>query len=128
MLTTTLRIDAHGIPNRFKVWELYFTIRSSKQFIQNWVTFLSLMKVSPTPVLYQHLTVGVFKSLIHSKLLFRTQKSADEETLMVTQVEANCICVKIRSRLRMTPCIQLYTTKKLSSERWMIFLIVSHHW
>ena len=58
MLTTTLRIDAHGIPNRFKVWELYFTIRSSKQFIQNWVTFLSLMKVSPTPVLYQHLTAA----------------------------------------------------------------------
>ena len=88
MLTTTLRIDAHGISNRFKLWELYFTIRSSKQFIQNWVTFLSLMKVSPTPVLYQHLTDVVFKSLIRSKLLFRTQKSADEVTLMVTPVEA----------------------------------------
>ena len=91
MLTTTLRIDAHGIPNRFKLWELYFTIRSSKQFIQNWITFLSLMKVSPTPVLYQHLTDVVFKSLIRSKLLFRTQKSADEETLMVTPVEANAL-------------------------------------
>ena len=90
MLTTNLRIDAHGIPNRFKLWELYFTIRSSKQFIQNWVTFLSLMKLSPTPVLhvYQHLTDVVFKSLIRSKLLFRIQKSADEVTLMITPVEA----------------------------------------
>ena len=90
-LSTTLRIDSHGIPNRFKLWELYFTIRSSKQFIQNWVTFLSLMKVNPTPVLYQHLTDVVFKSLIRSKLLFQTQKSADEVTLMVTSVEANAL-------------------------------------
>ena len=90
-LSTTLRIDSHGIPNRFKLWELYFTIRSSKQFIQNWVTFLSLMKVNPTPVLYQHLTDIVFKSLIRSKLLFQTQKSADEVTLMVTSVEANAL-------------------------------------
>jgi hypothetical protein len=63
-LFKTIQMDAHRIPNRFKLWKLFFSIRSSKQFTQNWETFLSQINVSPTPVLYQHLTDIVFKSLM----------------------------------------------------------------
>ena len=88
-LFKTIQMDAHGIPNRFKLWKLYFSIRSSKQFTQNWETFLSQINVSPTPVLYQHLTDIVFKSLM--KLRFRTQKPTNEGTPAVTQIEANAL-------------------------------------
>ena len=61
------------------------------------------MKVSPTPVLYQHLTDVVFKSLICSKLLFQTQKSADEVTLIevyALRYVAGCVCHHVCNSIR----------------------------
>ena len=49
--------------NRENVWKLFFKLRSSNIFNVLWTSFLQRIEVSPTPVLYQHLTDIVFQML-----------------------------------------------------------------
>ena len=42
---------------------------SSEEFITNWVTFLKIPKVTPTPAFYQHLTDVIFQALINTNFV-----------------------------------------------------------
>ena len=43
--------------NRIRLWQSFFLLRSSSKFIEMWKDFLLMIKVKPTPTLYQHLTM-----------------------------------------------------------------------
>ena len=55
--------------SREVLWRDYFLERSSEHFVSNWVSFLKSLHLTPTPVLYQHVTDLIFRQLIHSSLL-----------------------------------------------------------
>ena len=48
-----------------KLWREFYLMRSSKAFIKNWQDFLPTTAPPVEPVLYQHLTDLIFKSLLH---------------------------------------------------------------
>ena len=50
--------------NRERIWQQYFSVRSSSLFISPWTTFLEQASVNPTPTLYQHLTDIIFRDLM----------------------------------------------------------------
>ena len=51
------------------LWRNYFLQRSSEKFVGSWVSFLTTLHLTPTPVLYQHLTDLIFRQLIQSSYL-----------------------------------------------------------
>ena len=50
--------------NREKIWQQFFTVRSSSAFVSRWTAFLEQASASPTPTLYQHLTDIMFRELL----------------------------------------------------------------
>ena len=61
--------------NREILWRDYFLLRSSKEFISTWVTFLTDANLTPTPIFYQHMTDVVFRGLISNHLIGFTEDS-----------------------------------------------------
>ena len=57
---------------RNKLWQSFFSVRLSEEFIKLWKNFLATVGVTQTPTLYQHLTTLMF----------------NEEISKVTEVEA----------------------------------------
>ena len=54
--------------NRTRLWQSVFLLRSSSKFIEMWKDFLLMIKVKPTPTLYQHLTMIMFREEISKKM------------------------------------------------------------
>lgn len=75
--------------NREKLWRKYFLLRSSEKFITQWVTFLKLADLSPTPILYQHLTDILFRKLLHNHCMISTHSGPLSS--VITQREGNAI-------------------------------------
>ena len=61
--------------NREVLWRNYFLQRSSEKFVGSWVSFLTTLHLTPTPVLYQHLTDLIFRQLIQSSYLGSVSKA-----------------------------------------------------
>ena len=62
--------------NREVLWRKYFICRSSESYVDRWVSFLQSLHLTPTPVLYQHLTDLIFRQLIQSCYLGSLSKAA----------------------------------------------------
>ena len=67
--------------NREVLWRNYFLERSSEHFVRGWVSFLNSLRLTPTPVLYQHVTDLIFRQLIHSSFLGSTANAADAPSI-----------------------------------------------
>ena len=88
--------------NREILWRDYFLLRSSKEFISNWVTFLTDANLTPTPIFYQHMTDVVFRSLISNHLIGFTEDSTPTPAVADHEGGAEiCSCV----------CVQAFTAK-----------------
>lgn len=72
--------------NRENIWRLFFKVRSSSTFNSLWRLFLQRVGVSPTPILYQHLTDLIFKMLIRNRFNYTCSSgcapSITQETLI----------------------------------------------
>lgn len=62
--------------SREVLWRNYFLQRSSDHFVGSWITFLKDLHLTPTPVLYQHLTDIIFRQLIQNCYLGSASKAA----------------------------------------------------
>ena len=61
-----------------KMWEKFYTLRSSKEYAESWASFLRCSAVQPSQTVYQHVTDIVFNHLI--KEHFTTQPQATKDT------------------------------------------------
>jgi len=52
--------------NHDKLWKSYFLLRSSESFVNLWTTFLKSVNLTPTPILYQHLTNIIFRNMVNN--------------------------------------------------------------
>ena len=84
-LTQLIRSSKKQYFNRERLWGKYFLLRSSENFISQWRTFLKLPSVSPTPILFQHLTDFLFQKLLHDQFDIKSSSAA------ITHREANAI-------------------------------------
>ena len=75
--------------NRIRLWQSFFLLRSSSKFIEMWKDFLLMIKVKPTPTLYQHLTMIMFREEINKKM----KKEHDTSTGLqpLTENERNAL-------------------------------------
>ena len=96
-------------PMREKMWGHYHTVRTSDSFIQLWVEFLTEVKISPLPSLYQHLTDIIFKDLVklHFRIYEEASTSETESQQDIAYEDANAIryvagyvCRKVKSSLK----------------------------
>ena len=74
--------------NREKIWQQYFTVRSSSIFISRWTAFLEQASVNPTPTLYQHLTDIIFRDLMKENYVIPSQQSSITEDVSVLEGNA----------------------------------------
>ena len=94
--------------NREVLWRNYFLERSSEHFVRGWVSFLNSLRLTPTPVLYQHVTDLIFRQLIHSSFLGSTANAADAPSITKNEGRAmryaiGYICRHLRKKLVSTP-------------------------
>jgi len=75
--------------NKEKVWQRYFTVRSSQEFIQQWKGFISQAGLPATPVLFQHLTDLLFWSLV--KETYQVNKNHSSDDVAMTNDETNVL-------------------------------------
>ena len=75
--------------NKEKMWKQYFVLRTFKGFIKQWTYFIANIGTPIHPVLYQHLTDGIFKALIKSH--FQIQYLQPEITALLTSNKKNVI-------------------------------------
>ena len=61
--------------NREVLWRNYFLQRSSEKFGGSWVSFLTTLHLTPTSILYQHLTDLIFHQLIQRSCLGSESKA-----------------------------------------------------
>ena len=67
--------------NRERIWRSFFNLRSSSAFSSMWRTFLHQAGITPTPILYQHLTDWIFRKLIQNHFSYSsTSQSATPGT------------------------------------------------
>ena len=52
--------------NKEKLWREFYLLRCSPDFVLQWTTFLSECQIPVRPVLYQHLTDIIFKTLLQN--------------------------------------------------------------
>ena len=74
--------------NREKIWQQYFTVRSSSIFISRWTAFLEQASINPTPTLYQHLTDIIFRDLMKENYVIPSQQSSITEDVSVLEGNA----------------------------------------
>ena len=93
--------------NREKLWRKYFLLRSSQKFTTEWVTFLKLADLTPTPILYQHLTDILFRKLLYDQCTTTSQSTSSSSA--ITEREANAIryaagyvCKKLQKKIEMS--------------------------
>ena len=60
--------------HREVMWQRFYRIRSSADFISRWTLFLQQAQVDSTPALYQQLTDIIFKDLLKSKYVIPRTK------------------------------------------------------
>ena len=75
--------------NKEKMWQRYFTVRSSQEFIQQWKGFISQAGLPATPVLFQHLTDLLFRSLV--KQTYQVNKNHSSDDVAMTNDETNVL-------------------------------------
>ena len=63
--------------------------RSSKAFIKDWTTFLELAEITPTPILYQHVTDLVFREMVHSHFVGSRSVRDEDQRRDVTRLGFN---------------------------------------
>ena len=90
--------------NREVLWRNYFLERSSEHFVRGWVSFLNSLRLTPTPVLYQHVTDLIFRQLIHSSFLGSTANAADAPLITKNEGRAmqyaiGYICRHLRKKI-----------------------------
>lgn len=90
--------------NREILWRNYFLVRSSEEFISNWVAFLKDADLTPTPIFYQHLTDLVFRHLIDNHLIGFTDDITPAAALMdheagVLRYAAGYVCRHLRRKI-----------------------------
>ena len=74
--------------NREKIWQQYFTVRSSSIFISRWTAFLEQASINPTPTLYQQLTNVIFRDLMKENYVIPFQQSSITEGVSVLEGNA----------------------------------------
>ena len=67
----------------------FWNAPSSEAFIKNWVNFLELAKVTPTPILYQHVTDLVFREMVHNHFVGSRSLCDEGQPREVTQHEGS---------------------------------------
>ena len=88
-----------------KIWQRYFTLRSSDEFIQQWKSFLFQAELPATPVLFQHLTDLLFRLLVKETYQVNKNHNSDEDFSMmndeknVLQYVAGCVCRHLRKKI-----------------------------
>ena len=89
--------------NREVLWRNYFLQRSSEHFVRSWVNFLKSLHLTPTPVLYQHVTDLIFRQLIQNSFLGSAGKA---DVLSLTKNEGRAmryaigyICRHLRKKI-----------------------------
>jgi len=128
-----------GSVNRHKLWQSFFTVRSSEEFIKLWKDFLATANVSQTPTLYQHLTTLIFNKEISKAAKVEAQSSGAMEPLTdnernALRYTAGYVCRHLRKQLErcshemkeeLVLCLMELTTKKDSAasnidEEWTV--------
>ena len=74
-----------------KMWEQYNTLRSTKEFADNWAAFLKLSKALPSQILYQHITDIVFNHLIKEYFTLPESTQAITSTQTLDYNERNAL-------------------------------------
>jgi len=92
--------------NREILWRNYFLKRSSEAFIKDWTTFLELAGITPTPILYQHVTDLVFREMVHSHFVGLRSVCDEDQQRDVTKHEGNAlryaggyVCRQLRKKI-----------------------------
>ena len=89
--------------NKEKIWKQFYLLRSSKEFAERWRQFLPNTTPPVKPVLYQHLTDLIFKSLInnHFKIVYLDQEPAEMNAneRNILRYIAGYICRKLRTKI-----------------------------
>ena len=75
--------------NRERIWQQFFTVRSSSGFISRWTAFLERASANPTPTLYQHLTDIIFRELMKEHYVIPSSQSPTMEG--VSTLEGNAL-------------------------------------
>ena len=74
--------------NRERIWQQYFTVRSSSKFITRWTTLLQQASTTPTPALYQHLTDIIFKDLVKEQYIIPSCENVITEDVSILEGNA----------------------------------------
>ena len=90
--------------NRDRLWQSFFMLRSSEEFINLWEILLSEAKVKPTPTLYQQLTTLMFNKEINKAMKIESSSSHAVEPLTnnegnALRYTAGYICRHLRKQL-----------------------------
>ena len=91
--------------NKEKIWQRYFTLRSSNEFIQKWKWFLVQAELPATPVLFQHSTDLLFQSIIKETYQVKNSDNPNEDISMtddeknVLHYVAGYVCRHLRKKI-----------------------------
>ena len=90
--------------NTDKIWNGYFLLRSSPNFVDKWTNFLRAANEPATPVLFQHLTDVIFRGCLneHFKILYLDEQESSAELTDaekgVLQYVAGYVCRQLRKK------------------------------
>lgn len=76
------------VVDREKLWTDFHTVRSAQEFLEKWEEFLVKCDVPQEPVLYQHLSLIMFKSLISAALPVLTESTSSVNVLTHEELSA----------------------------------------
>ena len=74
-----------------KLWERYYTLRATKEFADNWASFLKSSGAAPSRTLYQHITDVVFNHLIKEHYTTISEPTPDPCTSTLEYNEKNAL-------------------------------------
>ena len=129
--------------NREKMWRTFFLLRSSDNFIDDWVSFLGSANVTATPILYQHISDVIFRKHINDRNTVSTTDTKLDAAPVITQCEGNVlryaagyVCRHLRKKIErskhelreeMVLCLMALTkdapedhSECASSEKWIL--------
>ena len=75
--------------NRERIWQQFFTVRSSSGFISRWTAFLERASANPASTLYQHLTDIIFRELMKEHYVILSSQNSITEG--VSTLEGNAL-------------------------------------
>jgi len=71
--------------------EKIFFLRSSDNFIDDWVSFLGSANVTATPILYQHISDVIFRKHINDRNTVSATDTKLDAAPVITQREGNAL-------------------------------------